>query len=736
MTQPSHADTESHAQQIDMYAGSASADQADPYVMQGSASSSVEKITLKHGDAFLVADARGDLPESEQETGLYWRGTRFLRTCDLFLSGLPLIPLSHSISDEEGMCQIDLTNPFLRVGREKTIVYQGMIHVRRLLTLNGEKLTERIYLTSFHSQPITVKVGLKLGADFRDIFEVRGMDRRERGAMTPPTMSREGATLGYEGLDKITRTATFRFSPPASQAVMQGLFWDLPLTHGKPVEVLVEAELGMIGENPSDFDYASVRRNALPRGSSLPVVCSDNVFFNRLLTRGMHDLEMMCTQTPEGLYPYGGIPWYVCPFGRDALITSLEFLPWFPQVARGTLAFLAAHQGTKMDEFTEEEPGRILHEYRHGEMANCREIPFVPYYGSVDATPLFLITLDHYVRWTNDMEFLRRYWPHALAAARWMRDYGDSDGDTFLEYTKMSDKGLVNQGWKDSWDAVAHENGRLADPPIALSEVQAYAWSAYRSAAALALRMGETEEAALWEQAADRLRANFLARFWWEQEQVFYIALDGQKQPVRTVTSNSGQCLWTGIVPDEWASVMVERLMRPDMYTQWGIRTLSQHAASYNPMSYHNGSVWPHDTALVGAGFARYNHKAEAGQLLGNLFGVSLYYPGSRLPELFCGFTRAAGYGPTRYPVACAPQSWAAGAPFLLLSSVLGFEPEAERQRLTLRDPQLPDWMHSLDLGDLRLGQQNLHMRFERSERGTSVILTGASEIEVHVLPR
>ena len=736
MTHSSHADSDLPAQRLDNFAGTPTPDLADPYVMQGSASTSVEKITLKRGDAFLVADARGDLPESEQETGLYWRGTRFLRTCDLFLSGLPLVPLSHSISDEEGLCQIDLTNPFLRVGREKTIVYQGMIHVRRLLALDGSRLTERIYLTSYHAQPITVKVGLKLGADFRDIFEVRGMDRKERGTNLPPVMSREGATLSYEGLDKITRSVGFTFSPPASQAVMQGLFWDLPLTHDTPVELLIEANLGMVGALPHDFEDTTTPASALPRGSALPVVCADNVFFNRMLTRGMHDLEMMCTQTPEGLYPYGGIPWYVCPFGRDALITSIEFLPWFPQVARGTLAFLAMYQGTKMDEFTEEEPGRILHEYRHGEMANCREIPFVPYYGSVDATPLFLIALDQYIRWTNDLDFLKRLWPNARAAARWMRDYGDSDGDTFLEYAKMSDKGLVNQGWKDSWDAVAHENGRLADPPIALCEVQAYAWSAYQAMAALSLRLGETEEAAIWRSAADRLRENFLRRFWWEQEHVFYIALDGQKQPVRTVTSNAGQCLWTGIVPDEWAGAMVERMMRPDMYTQWGLRTLSQRAASYNPMSYHNGSVWPHDTALVGAGFARYGYKAEAGQLLGNLYGVSLYYSGSRLPELFCGFTRAVGYGPTRYPVACAPQSWAAGAPFLLLSSALGFEPEADRQRLTLHDPQLPDWMQSLDLGNLRLGEQNLHMRFERSERGTSVILTGASEIEVHVVPK
>jgi glycogen debranching enzyme len=733
MSESPQSDSLAYALNLDGTPSTLQNEQADPYVLQGSASTTVEKITLKHGDAFLVADARGDLPESEQETGLYWRGTRFLRTCDIFLAGQPLVPLSHSISDEEGTCQIDLTNPFLRIGKE--VVYQGTIHVRRMLALRSNELTETITLTNFHGQPLTVKLGLKLGADFRDIFEVRGLNRRERGQIHPPQVSRESITLSYLGLDKITRITRFGLAPAASQSVMQGMFWDLALPPDVPITVTLEGELLLSGMNDLDSEVPEHSAHTFI-GQRLPLVRSDNVFFNRLLTRGMHDLEMMCTSTPEGVYPYGGIPWYVCPFGRDALITSLEFLPWFPEVARGTLGFLAAYQGRKVDEFTEEEPGRILHEYRHGEMANCREVPFIPYYGTIDATPLFLITLEHYIRWTNDMGFLTRHWTHAEAAARWMREYGDIDGDTFLEYAKISDKGLVNQGWKDSWDAVMHADGSLAPPPIALCEVQGYAYAAYRAMSYLASRLGKRDEALQWERAAEEIQENFLRQFWWEDEHVFYLALDGNKQPCKVVSSNAGQCLWTGIVPPEWAEAMVSRMMSADMYTEWGIRTLSSSAARYNPMSYHNGSVWPHDTSMVGAGFSRYGYKREAGQLLGNLFGLSLYYSGSRLPELFCGFSRIGGYGPTRYPVACAPQSWAAGAPFLLLSSVLGFQPEAEHQRLTLHDPTLPDWTHSLDLGNLRLGAQDLNLRFERSERGTSVILAGATEIEVHVVPR
>ncbi len=712
-----------------------SGDQADPYVLHGSASISVEKITLKHGDAFLVADARGDLPESEQETGLYWHGTRFLRTCDVFLTGQPLIPLSHSISDEEGTCQIDLTNPFLRIGKE--IVYQGTIHVRRLLVLRGHELTQWLILTSFHEAPIALKLGLKLGADFRDIFEVRGLSRDKRGQQRPARVDREGVTLSYVGLDDITRETRIQFSPPATQAVMQGLFWDLHLEHGQTVEVRISTTLATTGEQPVELERVDLAPHGrLPHGAELPVVRSNNVFFNRMLTRGMHDLEMMCANTPHGLFPYAGSPWYVCPFGRDALITGIEFLPWFPQIARGTLDFLAAYQGTKVVEFTEEEPGRILHEYRTGEMANCREVPFIPYYGTVDATPLFLILLDHYIRWTDDLAFLRRMWPHAQAAATWMQTFGDIDHDGFLEYAKMSDKGLVNQGWKDSWDAVSYANGHLAKPPIALCEVQSYAYAAYLAMRYLARRLGLLEDAAQWEMTAARHQENFLRHFWWPEEDCFYLALDGDKRPCDVVSSNAGQCLWTGIVPEDRAEAVIARMMRDDMYTEWGIRTLSTRAQRYNPMSYHNGSVWPHDTALIAAGFARYGHQHEAGELLGHLFGVSLYYPGSRLPELFCGFSRVGGYGPTRYPVACSPQSWAGGAPFLMLSAVLGFTPEAERQRLTLRAPELPAWMDSLLLGGLRLGEQKLNLRFESSRTGTSVVLTGETETEVHVVPR
>ena len=723
---------------------------ADPYVLQGEASSSVEKIKLKFGEAFMVLDTRGDLPESEQETGLYWRGTRVLRIADLFVDSIPWTGLSHSISEEEGTCQIDLTNPHLRRDNGDSISL-GVAHLRRRLALRGRTLIQRLTLTSFDEKPIELTLGLLVGADFRDIFEVRGLHRSQRGQLEEPQLTREAISLRYTGADGVARETRVEFSPPASE-VRRALrpngerrhdagvaLWHLELRDSVPVEVQLTSRVWEGSPSAPEAQRWPAGKQGYDiklRKRELPTLVSDNTFFNQTLKRGLHDLVMMCVRTPHGLFPYGGIPWYVCPFGRDGLITSLEFLPWFPDVARGTINFLAARQGQKEDSFTEEQPGKIMHELRRGELANLREIPFIPYYGTVDATPLFIIALEAYIRWTNDTEFLQHMWPHALRAARWIVEYGDIDGDGLLEYQHSTSSGLVNQGWKDSWDAISHADGRLAEGPIALCEAQAYAYAAFQALAYLAERTGHGDQSDAWRDRATKLRDTFVERFWWPEEQCYYLALDGAKEPCKVVNSNAGHCLWAGIAPQKQGEAIAERLMSADMYTEWGIRTLSSHAARYNPMSYHNGSVWPHDTAIIGAGFARYGCRDEAARLLGNLYGVSLHYEGTRLPELFCGFKREFGYGPTRYPVACSPQSWAAGAPFLLLGAILGFEPNAELGRLILRQPTLPDWLSRMEIHGLRVGGQNGRLRFERSNNETAVILSRHSEIDIQVLPQ
>ena len=690
---------------------------------------STRQITLKSGDAFLVADVCGDLLSSKQEMGLFWHGTRFLHTCNLFLEGRPLVMLSHHVADVGSVCQIDLTNTALSID-DNTKVKQGEIHVHRVLELQDDALIQTITVTSFHTLPVPVMLALKLGADFRDLFEVRGLMRQERGQFQPTRMDATSLIFDYRGIDTVERETRIMFAPPVDSVLPDRVFWDLQLKRNQPVELRMIVK---VNDSDQAIRPSTVGVAPLPT-PTLPTVITDNLFFNRLLARGMSDLMMLSTMTPHGRYPYAGIPWFSCPFGRDGLITCLEFLPWFPDVVRGTLAFLAAYQGAKVEPFTDEEPGKMLHEFRTGEMANCREIPFIPYYGSIDVTPLFLITLEAYIRWTHDLPFLLQLWPAALAAARWIEHYGDRDGDSFIEYVRASKEGLANQGWKDAWDSVSQGNGQLATSPIALCEVQGYAFAAYRAVGYLVGQLGNEHEAARWEQKAEILRENFLRRFWWEDESIFYLALNGAKEPCDVVSSNAGQCLWTGIVPQELASRVAERLMRHDMYSGWGIRTLSERAVRYNPMSYHNGSVWPHDTAIAGAGFAHYGKKAEAAVLLKSIYEASLSFEGARLPELYCGFPRRYEAGPTRYPLACSPQAWAAGAPFLLLSALLGLQPDAEHGRLFVEQPRLPDWLQIVDMPGIYVGGKSMHLRFVRAGSVTEVVTVEGNGVEVCVV--
>ncbi|MBA3824437.1 MAG: amylo-alpha-1,6-glucosidase [Ktedonobacterales bacterium] len=704
-------------------------EQADQYAVQQVAKMAMRTVALKRDNTFLVADVRGDLLAAQQEMGLYWHDTRYLRTLDLLLEGEPLISLAHSIDDDGDACQIDLCNPFLQFPDGLTLG-QGAIHIRRWLELHDQRLVEHLSLTSYHQHDLTVRLGVQANADFRDIFEVRGMHRSQRGKMLPTQMQRDALTLRYRGLDDITRSSHVAFSPPADEVGQAGIYWNVILTPQQATQIRITVDL-----QETTTDDVTLPPPELHEEPALvvPEITTSNVFFNRLLARSLADLTMMSARTPEGIFPYAGLPWYVCPFGRDALLTSLEFLPWQPQVARGTLLTLAKYQGTKVDEFTEEEPGKILHEFRRGEMAHCREVPFIPYYGTIDATPLFIILLEAYIRWTNDLAFLRELWPHAKAAAEWMLQYGDRDGDGFLEYVRNVDSGLINQGWKDSWDAVSYANGELAEAPIALCEVQGYAYAAYQGMRVLAERLGHKKEAVRWHEHAEELRARFWKAFWWESEQILYLALDGNKRPCQVVSSNAGQCLWTGIVPTEAAGGIVARLMRDDMYSEWGIRTLSSHAARYNPMSYHNGSVWPHDTALIGAGFARYGFHREAGKLLEDLFTLSLHYERARLPELLCGFARRQGYGPTPYPVACSPQAWAAGAPFMLLSALLGLQPHADQGQLTAFHPSLPPFLQEIETMTLMLGDHPIELAAARGKRG-NVTLTHQGNADLHVV--
>ena len=686
--------------------------------------------TLKHGDTFAVFDHNGDILQGPgSPEGLFHADTRRLSLCRLTIGGLRPLLLSSTLRADNATLTCDLTNPDL-FERGRLVLERDVIHVRRTKFLWEGACYERLGIVNHSTEPRRVRLELTFAADFADLFEVRGNRRERRGIVHTPVVCPDRLILSYTGLDKVRRATTLRFDPPPSRLSEElALFeLDLPPQGGCSVHLEVVFDDFVSDERLARGFRTALRyaRHALRHASlRMASVSSSNEIFNEIARRTVADLCMLATDTPQGPYPYAGIPWFSAVFGRDALITALELLWMDPGLARGVLRFLAAHQATDENPVTDAEPGKILHEMRQGEMAALGEVPFGLYYGSVDSTPLFVMLAGAYLERTGDLDTIRSIWPSVRAALEWIGRYGDRDGDGFVEYGRRSEHGLANQGWKDSHDSIFHADGRLAHGPIALVEVQAYVYAAKRAAAMMARALGEQAYGAKLDMQAELLRFNFERDFWCEDIGTYVLALDADKRPCRVRSSNAGHALFAGIADSERARRVAAGLMSSSFHCGWGIRTVATSEARYNPMSYHNGSVWPHDNALIALGFARYGLKEEVIRIFNGLFAAATHMDLRRLPELFCGFARRPGRGPTLYPVACMPQAWAAVAPLALLQASLGLGFDVAGRAVRFEHPVMPEWLEQVSLRGISLCGHQLDVQLYRGSGEVAATVLG-----------
>ena len=685
--------------------------------------------TLKHGDTFAVFDHRGDIGgEPGNPEGLYHRDTRMLSQLQLLLEDERPLLLSSMTQDDNALFTADLSNPDL-LEDGKVALRRENIHLNRMKFIWNGACYERLVVRNFSDRPLCLRLTYRFASDFADLFEVRGEHRSARGESRAALQSDCGVALRYKGLDQIERVTQIAFFPTPKTLTTARAGFEISLRPRATRRIFVR--IGCTTEEQSEWTgrtfYRRMRaaRHALHESSARAAsVDSSNSVYNEIVRRSVSDLYMLITDTPQGPYPYAGIPWFSTPFGRDGIITALMTLWLDPTIARGVLGFLAATQATTVEPERDAEPGKILHEMRHGEMANLREVPFGRYYGSIDATPLFLLLLGEYFRRTGDLETVRSLWPNAEAALAWIDHYGDRDGDGFVEYHRQTKEGLANQGWKDSFDSIFHHDGRLAEGPIALCEVQGYVYGAKRHAALLAEALGHPQRAAALAGQAEAMRLRFESQFWCEDLSTYALALDGAKQPCRVISSNAGQVLFTGITSTERAQRVATTLMSPAAFGGWGIRTIGSSESRYNPMSYHNGSIWPHDNGLIAMGFARYGLQKSAAQVFGALFDAAAYMDLRRLPELFCGFARRERNAPTQYPVACSPQAWASATPLCLLQASLGLELLDKTGEVKFYRPMLPDFLDHVRLRNLRLSTGSVDVLLHRQDDNIGVTVT------------
>jgi glycogen debranching enzyme len=654
--------------------------------------------TLKQGDTFGVFDRTGDIFSAPGSSdGLYHYDTRYLSQLLLTLNGARPLLLSSTLRDDNA-------------------------------AFSCYDVLER-----------EISITLRFSADFADLFEVRGTGRLRHGEHLTPKLRSQACALAYRGLDGIVRKTHLQFDPQPRKLTENSCLYDLSLKPHHPEFIYFKVKCD------GDFEAGETRRSYLvslrqakqflSASRRAASIATSNETFNECVRRSVSDLYMLRTETEYGSYPYAGIPWFSTVFGRDALITALQMLWMDPSIAKGVLLFLAAHQATGYDEVADAEPGKILHEMRKGEMANLGEVPFRHYYGSIDSTPLFLMLAGAYLERTDDIATIDGLWPNIESAFRWIEQDGDRDGDGFVEYGRRNANGLINQGWKDSHDSIFHADGAIAEGPIALAEVQAYVYGALTALARIAKRLDKAELASSFEAKAHKLKEQFDLSFYDAELETYAIAIDGQKRKCRIRSSNAGHVLFTGLAKEERLPVVVATLMGTSSFSGWGVRTVASTEVRYNPMSYHNGSVWPHDNALIAAGLERYGYRHAALRIFEGMFAAATYLDLRRLPELFCGFPRRRGQGPTFYPVACSPQAWAAATPLFLMQTCLGLRFSPRERQIELRQPLLPAFLSEVVLRQIRLGESMVDIEARRIRSETAVnVVQRSGEIRVLVI--
>jgi glycogen debranching enzyme len=663
-----------------------------------------DALVIREGNIFLLTDTAGNVPPNNPSGfGLYHADTRYLSVYDFsFADARPVMLLSTAelgFSEEQV-----LTNPTM-LSDEGRVLPRGSLELRRQRVVEGV-LEETLQVTNYNVFPVSFDVVYRLGADFADIFEVRGSERRQRGQLLPRRIENGHVVFSYQGLDGRKRETIVSFSPEPVAIDEGQVTFHLSLDHRQSAVVHLLFTIDGYPKAPRAGErFARLMQQYRTWTESATRMHTDNEFFNAVLARSLLDLRMLWHQEDDRSYLAAGTPWFDTIFGRDTAIASMQALAFNPDIARRCLKMLASFQGTSFDDWRDEEPGKILHELRDDEMTATGELPFCPYYGSIDSTPLFLLLAAEYYSWTADLELLRGLEPNLRAALQWVDTYGDLDRCGYLEYEKRS--------------------------PIALVEVQGYVYAAKKKLAPLFAALGDRPLALRLPQEAASLKRHFNRDFWLENEGFFALALDGDKHPADAITSNPGQALWTGIVQRRLAEPVVEVLMRNDMFSGWGIRTLSATSSRFNPLGYHLGTVWPHDNSLIAMGFKKYSFEEELNEVATALFDAARDLTYYRLPELFAGGARTTYSTPVPYPVACRPQAWAAGAFPLILQAILGLRPNAPAGELLIVRPRLPHWLETVQVRGLRVGKGEVDLSYRRRGRRTMVDVLHARRVRV-----